>query len=274
MDSSAIELIQNTAIDAKANRLPGVDPDVADALPPGYTVQDLEKYQPFRRRYRGIFDTASLADFVTYTKANEGGQVFVGVDGAELGATAFFNLGNTAQPGHADWRARLDLPLTPAYRALLGINGKGLEQQQVIDFIEDWSYAIAAASQSGEDTYVNMPLNKAVTAIRKVKIEAKSSTETERRNFGESQSRLESIDASSEVGLPDMFFFTTEPYLGLYARRIALRLSVMTGGQKPMLRFRIIGLEQLTEDIAQEFKEKLISQIGDSAKVYLGEFKP
>ena len=82
------------------------------------------------------------------------------------------------------------------------------------------------------------------------------------------------MEASSDDGLPDILTFTTEPYLGLQSRTISLRLSILTGGREPALKLRILSEDQLYADIAQEFKAKLIEEVGDAATMLIGDFKP
>ena len=66
--------------------------------------------------------------------------------------------------------------------------------------------------------------------------------------------------------------FTASPYIGLSRRPFTLRLSIMTGGSYPKLRFRIIGLEKQKEEIAQEFKALLTKELGSNGKVTIGTF--
>lgn len=273
MDSTAIELIQQTAIDADGRRLPAEVAHAVAALPANYELTSLEKYYPNRFRFRGRMTTESLADFVTYTKQHPGGHGFIVAAGLE--ATVFFNLGDVDKPGHADWSAGLAMKMTPAMSALRAINGRALDQRGVTDFLEDWSPLVRAYTQqrpNGEEEEVR--LVQAVAAIRRIKIEAKSASETTQQNFKESQSRLDSVEASSDEGLPDVLEISTAPYFGLPVRDFRLRLSILTGGDKPMLKFRLIGADRHEEDIAQEFKSILLDEIGDAATMTIGEFRP
>jgi uncharacterized protein YfdQ (DUF2303 family) len=271
MDRSAIDLIQQTAIDANANRLPRALDEVAVTLPKEYTIHDLERYGATRRRFRGTFSTKSLPDFVAYVKRTPNGQGFI--DDEQLAARVFFNLGDVDAPGHADWQAYLDLPTTPAYDGLLAVVDKPLTQRNVSDFIEDWLPNLGAFTED-DDKSVEIPVRRAVAAIRKIKIEAKNITETQRENFRAAQSSLDSVEASSDAGLPDVLTFTATPYLGLAVRTFRLRLSILTGGPEPRLVLRIIGKEQMDAEIAEEFKALLLREVGDAAPMSIGSFDP
>ena len=91
-------------------------------------------------------------------------------------------------------------------------------------------------------------------------------------NFRAQTSRLDSVEASSEAGLPDFMTFTAIPYLGLSPRAFSVRLSILSGGSSPKIKFRIVGLEKQKEEIGQEFKAILTKEIGDKARMTIGTF--
>ena len=274
MDSSAIESIKNLAVDANIRRLPEALDDVAVALPKEYSLHSLEKFYPNRTRFRGRYTTSSMADFIAYTKANDSGSVFASADDdLDLSATAFFNLGDTDEPGHADWIAHLSLVRTAAFNALIG-TGSPFSQATLIELIEDWEANIRAFD-GPEEPGDGVTLGKAISAIRKIKIAAKSEAESTRQNFGETTSRLDSVSVSSEAGLPAFLSFKFVPFLGFNQREVFLRLSVSTDPNRPpTLKLRPIGWEQVIESIQTEFKTRLIEEIGDKAKVHIGTFAP
>ena len=272
MDKTAIEAIQESSAAAAEATQAQIPPSISHlvAVPKGVTLQNVEAQMDGRTRFRGNLTTSSIPDFVSYVKARERGQGFI--DNDKLGATVFFNLGDDDDPGHADHTARLNLQATPAYLAMLG--GEVYSQRDALDFIEDWSHVIVALREDDESPPHEIPLARAIAAIRKVKIEAKATTETTEGNFQQSRSVLESVAASSDEGLPDVLSFKTVPYLGLNERTFHMRVSVSTAGREPSLRFRIIGLEQEQEEIAQEFKALLLREIGDAATMTIGTFTP
>lgn len=273
MDESAIKTIQQTAIDAAMDRIPDGLSEHLIALPKDYNLHDLERFLPNRLRFRGQFTTNSVADFTQYVKDNVGGQGFIRADSDGLESTVFFNLGDPEVPGHADWTAKLAMERTPAFDALLDFCNQPQTQREVIDFIEDWSHLLSAWKQGDGEDSEPISLTKAVAAIRKVKIKAQSESETQHHQFKNTQSRLDSVEASSDEGLPDLLTFTTEPYHGLPKREFDLRLSILTGGQVPALCLRIVAIERHTEEIGVQFKELLLSEIGDSAQMLIGGFR-
>lgn len=265
MDSSAIQLIQDTAIEAaKQNRINTDTP----AIIVGDEIQSIEHLQAGRSRFRGKLSTESLQDFIKYTKDHPGGSGFI--DAENVAARVFFNLGDIEAPGHGDWTATLKLKPTAEYAAMLAVIGKRLSQRDMIDFAEDWASNVTAVAADGG--YINV--SKALAAIRKLTIKATAEATHTEKDFGARTSSVEDIEASADDGLPYGFCFTAVPYADLSSRSFTLRLSVLTGGDKPQLVLRAVALDSAKEAIAQEFKQKLQDGIGSDATLYLGSFTP
>ena len=76
------------------------------------TIQDLEAFMPWRRRYRGTMTTTQIDQFAEYTNRTAGEVQANGeepgvtvpcfVDPENMTAKVFFDLGTVEQPGHAD----------------------------------------------------------------------------------------------------------------------------------------------------------------------------
>lgn len=280
LTKDALELIHTTAIVAAETVVPDHLRNRVTLLPGGGLV-DIEQYQLHRQRYRGAFTTHSLADFAEHvTRTREGLSVGHGAGGfvniqRELSAVVFFNLGTPEQPGHGDWTATLQLRQTPAYAALLGINGRRLSQQQAVEFLEDWHTNVAAFTES-EDGQATYAFSRLLSAVRRLSIKRAAQTDSSQAQYAASKSVLESVEASSPDGLPDFLTFHTEPYLDLSARHFRLGLAIHSGdpNEKPGLSLRIVGLEAAQEAIAQEFKAVLGEKLGSGFPLVLGTFKP
>ena len=272
MEHAALQLLTDNAIDANIRRVPdGID---AIALPQHYTLVDLEKQRPGRRRFRGSLATADLENFAEYVKVH--GAALQGIKPAgfinadELSAKVFFNLQTTDGPGHADHTATLKLKPTAAYTALLAINGDRNDQRDLVDWLEDWSHALQPFAGNGE-AYEGS-LAKAVSAIRVMKLKEVKESETTVGDFRGTRSTMEDVEASSRVELPAGFYFTCQPYLGLPSRAFKLRLSVLTSAREPTLVLRIVQLEAEQEAIAKDFKDVLAKAIAENASLTIGTF--
>lgn len=278
MDESAIRLIQQTAIgdyNGKQERLSGTN---TIALPDNFKLHNLEPFKPGRARKRGIMHTDSIPDFVSYvrTQARESGENgspegFINAE--SMSATAIFNVGINEEGlwGHADHRAVLELKPTAAYRALKAVDGKKLEQRDLLDWLEDWAPSLQAYG-SNPDEHKSMA--EAIAAVRQVTIKSTRESETTQEDFRGTRATLEDVEAKSRVGLPGGFLFTCEPYLGLPQQVYRLRLGVLTGDDKPKLVLRIVRFEAEQESTVKAFKELLIREVDDAAVLTIGTFDP
>ena len=232
------------------------------ALPNHFTVHDLEKHMPTRRRARGNMATDVLDSFAAYTleHAEDGATVFVNTE--HMSATAVLNLGTPDAPLHADNTAHLSSKQTAAYNALRGIaNGAGKKQADVAEFLEDWAGQVKCFAGSDE-----LSLPKAIAAIRKVTIETMRKLESEEQQLSASMSAFESVKASSKEALPTTIYFTCQPYKGFAERTFVLRLAVLTTGDKPAIGLRVVKQEEHVEEMAKELSDRVAKAIADADK--------
>jgi uncharacterized protein YfdQ (DUF2303 family) len=270
MDDTAIKAIGATAIDADHNRLPAWLQEKAAALPSDYNLISLEKYAPFRDRLRGRFDTSAITDFATYVNARPGvADVFV-ADTAR-NATAFFNIGTAADPGHADDVAVLALPNTAAFDAMLAADKTRFGQRDLIDWLEDWNPNAIALDGAGG----TIAMTAAIAAIRGVTIAAKQERTSTVGDFATRRTAMDDVEARGALALPAGFRFRCAPSLGLPERDFHLRLAVLTGSadKEPTLTLRIQQREAHNEGIAVDFKTVLKTALGDTAKLLVGSYK-
>ncbi|WP_244581861.1 DUF2303 family protein, partial [Escherichia coli] len=72
--------------------------------------------------------------------------------------------------------------------------------------------------------------------------------------------------------MPVAFEFKCVPFEGLKERPFKLRLSIITG-DRPVLVLRIIQLEAVQEDMANEFRDLLVEKFKDSnVETFIGTF--
>lgn len=271
MDSTAIEKIREgvtaEALQSALDKVQTSDPLIA--APDSYSIHDLEKYMPGRSRYRGRMSTVSPDDYVRYCVDHDGVGAACFIDPDSMSARAFFNLGTEDDPGHGDFTADIKLQKTAEYLALLDINGKQQNQKGLAEWMEDWSSEIQPFNAEGDPVDVK----KAISAVRRITIEAHRKEDHEDQDFKASRSALESVEARSDNGLPSGFRFTCIPYNGLDERSFECRLSVLTGGEAPKLVVRIKRLDAQQEDMGKEFMQ-LLSESFDGCDLvtYLGSF--
>lgn len=275
MDKTAIEQIQQAAsieqaVEAIREAMHGRASDShvpVVALPANFSLHDLEKFLPMRARFRGKFETPSISAFAEYVDRFGSDDSRVFVNESSMTATAVLDIGTPEAPGHCESRARLSPEKTAAYAALLEADGKRMPQKEAAEWLEDWADFISAYYAEGD----LMELKKAVSAIRRLTIESASKTVTEEQAYRATQSKLESIEAKADDGLPAELRFMCEPYIEFTSRSFYLRMSIGTGGDKPTIRFTIKGLENMRQAIAGEMVYLIRKNI-EVGTVILGTF--
>lgn len=255
LEKDAVVHIQNSAnIPVLIEQLADKETQIPTIIvPERYTVQDLEKYMPNASRYRLHFATSCISDYVAYSlvHSNSGSGCFVEVD--SMSALAVYDLGSVDIPGHKEHKSTISLKKTAAYKALLEVDGRQLGQKEAAEFIEDWCDNMIIFTSAGD----NLKWQSAAARLRDMTIEAAREVGSQVGDFGESMSQMDRIEAKGKDTIPSAFEFTCEPYLGLDTRKFKMRLSILTGGDRPKIVFRILKLESQKEEMAEEFKDIL-----------------
>lgn len=274
LDKSAIELLQQAAalatVTESTNATNPLMPLVA--VPEGINIESLESHMPNRLRFRGRMQTTLLSEFVQYVAGRKhAGDMHCFVNADEMEATNIFNFGNEDAAGHCDDTASVKLDKTAEYKALLQFNGSKMAQRDFAEFLEDWAHLITCKSEDGED----VSLAKAISAIRRITINAGVKTESEQRNFSSERSALESISINNENSLPAEIHFRCAPYTGLPETTFELRVAALTSKDQPLLIARIKRHELLQQEFANQFSLQLQSQFDESQlelPVTIGKF--
>lgn len=240
----------------------------AVALPNDFTLHDLEKFLPNRRRQRGEMTTSAIGDFVAYTSKNAESGATVFIDQENMKACAVLNLGTTDKPGHADNKAMLESRSTAAYGALRNIAKQAAGQSAIAEFMEDWMPNIVCLHEGTE-----IQTAKAIAAVRSITIDTARKLEVEEKQLGASKSAFESIQASSKETLPTEIRFKCVPYKELQDRTFVMRPSILTTGDRIALSLRIIKIEEHEEQMAAELADIIRAGIKqDDISVLLGKY--
>jgi uncharacterized protein YfdQ (DUF2303 family) len=229
-------------------------------LPNDFSVHDLEKHLPTRRRARGLMNSEDLASFAAYTHqhAEAGASVFV--DTGDMTATAVLNLGLPTAPGHADNKALLTSKPTAAFTAMKAIASNQAKQATVAEWLEDWAPHITC--YAGTDKVAN---GLAVQAVRNLTIESMRQLESTEEQLSSTVSAFEHVKARSKNPLPTFIYVRCQPYHGFEEREFVLRVAVLTGETKPVLTLRVIKMEEHTQQMAQELANRVRDAINTGA---------
>jgi uncharacterized protein YfdQ (DUF2303 family) len=266
MKKDAIQHISSEAV-ANAKLLDEKTNTPAIALPGDMKIHSLESYMEKRSRYRGNFDTSYIADFVNYLEKHTNDDCFI--DPNSMSAKTFFNLGDKENPGHGDHTAKLVLKRTAPFNEILNINDQPREQRKISEWLEDWREYLTAIDQEKK----SIDIKTAIASVRKITIEEARTSEHSEENFSSTKSAMEKIEAKSANGIPAGFNFKCTPHEGLKEREFYMRLSITTGGDEPRFTLRIAMLDAIKEEMANEFKDVLIGELGADSGIFIGAFE-
>lgn len=275
MEQQAVKQIADLAIAAQGKMPVQVDAGASVAiLPQGFNLHSTEKFNALRDRYRGEYRTHSIPSFAEYIEFRNNGsdenvQTFIQTERG-LSARTFLNLGDVIDPGHGDDTATLVLEKKAEFARAEAINGRRQRQQELIDYVDDWADFLEAHNDSGE-----VDLDKAIRALRKVKITKGSELDSQVRDFGHQVSAMEKLEATGvDENLPHFFILNTECFHGLNPRTVKLSLRISANNDDaPGFVLRIVGEEALTETLAEEFKDILTEKLDGQGQIFQGQFE-
>lgn len=272
MEQAAVQQIANLAIAAQ-DRMPlTVDADASIAIvPDGFHMVRTESFNAKRDRFRGEYSTSAISSFVEYVAHRQAQatelQTFINAE-QSLTAKTYFNLGNTTEPGHADDIASLTLKKKPEFAALERASGNKFRQQHLIDWLDDWADYIDAYGENGI-----IEFDKAIRALRKVKITKGSELDSQVRDYGYQASASEKLEATgTDENLPQFFMLNTESFHGLKPRALKISIRIAANDEAPAFLLRFVGEEAHTLERAEEFKELLTSNLKGIGQIYQGAF--
>ncbi|MFW2076549.1 DUF2303 family protein [Acinetobacter sp. ULE_I010] len=240
------------------------------AVHESFKVLDLVKFQNGRNRIRGIFATPIFADFAQYiAEAPTTGSVPVFVSRDDVKAVAVLNYSEIGfDQGHCDHTATLQLDPTVVWKKLNQLKDTKLDQKRFASFLEDWASVLSAVD--ADDNAIS--IKEAIVAVRNMKVDTITSSETEVENTREVRTAYSDIAANAKKGqLPAKFKILDTAYVGLDEKKIELRLIVNGGSGEPLFAIQIVKEELLRNEIIQEFKEKVIELLPDQ-QVLIGTF--
>ncbi|MFT0212863.1 DUF2303 family protein [Pseudomonas sp. F1_0610] len=266
--TNAIAQVSALAItaDTETNKYIANMADGIIALPENILVNDLENYMPQRRSFRGNFNTSSIENFAYYVNQQDTATVFIDLESPTLNAKAIFDLGDVEEPGHCRHTSQLSLKPTAVFAAVQQINGNPVNQQKLAEFLEDWQDHIQAVADGEE---VN--IYKALAAVRNVTIEKINKSDFIERDFGQTTSAMDQIEAKSIERLPGYLHVRLTPHEGLAEIVIKLRVGIQTNAEKPTFVLRWMQEDAVREAIGQDLKRVLHERI-EGKDMLIGTF--
>lgn len=271
MDQSAIQEIANLSAAQTAGNVIAQNGMAAIVIPGNYKLEPIEHLNPLPTQFRGKFKTTVLAQFIRYIDQNGSADTGVFIDQDSMSAAAIIDMETKDFPQWGKHIAGVAIKKTPTYGALLSFADQCLNQQAFIDFAEDCQDHIAF--YYGDHQPTADPFKATIKTLRKLKTAATATTENEVGNFNASRSAMETIEITAGAEQPPAgFLFTVVPHDGFDAIKFDCQLRAITEGKEVKLKYRIVQLEQHKEQIAEQFREKIISGIKtDEISIFIGE---
>lgn len=264
MTKEAIQLLQDTA----ASKIKIESNEPVMLLPQAMSLESLEIFQASRSRFRGTMKTTLTADFANYIAKQKQAQIFINIE--RMTAKAFFNLGDNDNPGHGDHCAQLTPDQTPDFNEIVLQHGQRMPQKRLAEWLEEWRDNLSAIGPDDEE----IPIKKAIAAIRKITIEAGREQDHSVGTLSEKHTSIERIEASSRQGvLPVGFIFKCSPFANFDERDFHLWISLLTGDKTPVFVLRILMLCKHNVEIGLEFEGLIKNALTDkSVDIYIGDF--
>lgn len=257
---------------------PGVQDGIVPALvlADSTKVEDLERFQDQRRRFRGAFATEAIGSFRAYIEPFASamtGTVPCFIKADEARAVVYLDMGGPSKPGHCQHTASLKLRPTAVYAALMAVQGKALGQRELAEFLEDWRPHLAVEWPGGTVDGTASEVARALRAVRAIDIKSTLNSGTEVGQMSETRSSLAKVEATSVHQLPAAFIVHCKPYEELPPIDLAMELHIVTG-EKPVLKLRLRAAGAVLEAIAAEFAAVLAAALPYNVTPIVGTFNP
>jgi uncharacterized protein YfdQ (DUF2303 family) len=266
MDATAIQAISdlsiNSQLSAELHRDLAIVPKSAD-------LKSLEQFNLKPTFFRGTFTSTTVNEFIAYINDNASADSAVFIDAENMRAKAIVDFGTSDTPLWGKHRALADLTKTPAYAAVLNQNDRIHNQQELIDFCEDWEEHVHFFDETG----AGMDFKKTINTLRRVKVNAKANAEQEVGNYSGSRSTLEQVEIKAGADeLPAGFAFEVIPYDEFNPIVLTCQLRATHKDGNVTFKYRINQLQAKQLQIADEFKQTIKNRVTvDSLAIYLGE---
>jgi|GEM_PF-3715890 len=267
MDASAIQTIADLAQINEINA--GSLQSRVYAVPNSARLESIERFEGVPDHFRGNYNTTVLDEYVLYINKNADEESGIFINPDEMSAKAIIDLGSHELPKWGKHKATAKLKQTPAYTALLNADNITSNQQELIDWLEDWESYINFYDADNK----GLDFKRTIRALRRIKFNANLETTNDLSNFATSRSTLEQIELKAGYeDFPVGFIFECEPYEGFSSYRFACQLRAMPNDKDALFKYRIGQLEAQKVLIADEFKQMIKNRVQVTGiKIYLGE---
>lgn len=222
------------------------------ALPDGFSLESLERFEAQRYHPRGHYITSDYRDLLAYAKAREadfsGSALFIDPDAMKARITFDYDGGR----GHGKNTAHCEAEATPLYCALRRICHKDLtSQKELVQLLEDWAGEITAHDKDGAE----IPLNTAVSLLSSLTVEKAKRLKQTQGDWEHERTVAERAALKAEGQMVTELRITDELYTGTAEKNtVRARLSLVVADDKFALNLRLVGEEKHNRAKAQEMR--------------------
>ena len=222
------------------------------ALPEGFNLESLERFEAQRYHPRGHYISRDYRDLLAYAKAREadfsGGALFINPENMTVRIIFDYDGGR----GHGKNIASCDVAATPLYYALGRACGRdAVSQKDLIQLLEDWAGDITAHDKDGAE----IPLNTAVSLLSSLTVEKAKRIKQTQGDWEHERTVAEQAALKAEGQMVAELRITDELYTGTAEKiTVRARLSLAVADDMFALNLRLIGEENNNRAKAQEMR--------------------
>lgn len=223
------------------------------ALPEGFSLESLERFEAQRYHPRGNYITHDCRDLLAYAKAREAdfnsSAMFINPDNM----TARIKFDYDGGRGHGKNTADYEAEPTPLYRALQYLcRGGTTSQKELVQLLEDWAGEITAHDKDGAE----IPLNTAVSLLSSLTVEKAKRLKQTQGDWEHERTVAERAALKAEGQMVTELRITDELYTGTAEEKITVRarLSLVVAADQFALNLRLVGEEKHNRAKAQEMR--------------------
>ena len=222
------------------------------ALPEGFNLESLERFEAQRYHPRGHYSTRDCRDLLAYAAAHEadfsGSAMFISPE--NMTARIIFDYDGGR--GHGNNTADYEAEPTPLYRALQYLcRGGATSQKELVQLLEDWAGDITAHDKDGAE----IPLNTAVSLLSSLTVEKAKRIKQTQGDWEHERTVAEQAALKAEGQMVTELHITDELYTGTAEKiTVRARLSLVVADDKFALNLRLVGEEKHNREKAQEMR--------------------
>lgn len=235
--------------------------DAAVLVPPGYKVEDLERYHDAPRRHRAKVTVDTVDSFERYLARFHGAPLAVFADPKGGTFRAVLDYHTAPVPGWGEHTCTLQLTMTPEWVAWMKKDGVRMGQVDFAEFIETNIKDVATPAGAELLQHVSD-----MQALREVQFASKVNLDRGDLTF----TFKSETKGNGQVHLPERFTLGLAPFLGMSPFAVEARLRYRVDDEGGLtLWYQLLDADRVLDAAAEEALQKVREVAGDE-RVFVG----